>query len=301
VEPTAPNSSHQNGPGERPHQTIGDAMRTLLGGSGLPPKFWPYAFHHFLRLYNITVHGDNTQSPFEKCNGHRPNLRYLRVFGCRVYALPNRDRRPDKPLADARVGIFLGFTKSMKNVLYYDVVTETVKEAQHVAFDEAMNDLSAAEKPPNARMLDSLRSGSEKDVLDLAVPLPDIAVSTRAFIDIDAFTAKLNLDSSSPLGMEFETCSRLHRAYVSTIHQAPVGRKIRSFRRSYLGSYVVSVNDTPVYAPSDIERVLAELRASDGPPSTVPIELAPERKSDHNATARRRSTFGCKIFVVFMR
>jgi hypothetical protein len=58
VETTAPDSSHQNGPGERPHRTIADAIRTMLSGAALPPKFWPYAFHHFLRLYNVTVHGD---------------------------------------------------------------------------------------------------------------------------------------------------------------------------------------------------------------------------------------------------
>ena len=107
VEPTAPDSSHQNGPGERPHQTIGDAIRAMLvRGAGLPVKFWPYAFHHYLRLYNVTVHADKTASPFEICSGQKPNLRYLRVFGCRVYALPTRPRRPDKPLSDARVGIF---------------------------------------------------------------------------------------------------------------------------------------------------------------------------------------------------
>jgi hypothetical protein len=45
----------------------------------------------------------------------------------------------------------------MKNVLYFDVETETVKTAQHVAFDESMNDLDI--KPPNARLLDGIRSG----------------------------------------------------------------------------------------------------------------------------------------------
>lgn len=41
-----PNTSHQNGLNERSHLTIGDAIRTILGGAGLPPEFWPYAFHY---------------------------------------------------------------------------------------------------------------------------------------------------------------------------------------------------------------------------------------------------------------
>jgi hypothetical protein len=88
VEATAPDSSHQNGPGERPHRTIADAIRTMLAGAALPNKFWPYAFHHFLRIYNVTVHGNKQASPFELCSGRKPDLSLLRVFGCRVYALP---------------------------------------------------------------------------------------------------------------------------------------------------------------------------------------------------------------------
>jgi hypothetical protein len=36
----------------------------------------------------------------------------------------------------------------MKKIIYYDIESETVMEAQHVWFDEGMNDL--LEKPPNA-------------------------------------------------------------------------------------------------------------------------------------------------------
>jgi hypothetical protein len=146
VELTAPDSSHQNGPTKRPHQTIADAIHTMLGGAGLPPKFWPRAFYHFLRLYNVTPHGDKA-SPCAIENGKNQNLGHLRVFGCRVCALPARPHRPDKLVPDGRVGAFLGFSKTMKNVLYFDVETETVKPAQHVAFDESMNDLDF--KPPD--------------------------------------------------------------------------------------------------------------------------------------------------------
>jgi len=50
IELTAPDSSHQNGPGEHPHCTIGNAICTMLAGAMLEPCFWPYAFHHFLCL-----------------------------------------------------------------------------------------------------------------------------------------------------------------------------------------------------------------------------------------------------------
>ena len=108
VEVTAPDSSHMNGPVERPHQTIADAIRSMLAGADLEPKFWPYAFHHFIRLYNVTLHRGSDKTPYEICTGERPNLRHLRTFGCRVYAMPSRPRRNAKAVSDSRVGIFLG-------------------------------------------------------------------------------------------------------------------------------------------------------------------------------------------------
>jgi len=50
VKITALDSLHQNGPGEWPHCTIGDAIQIMLAGTGLGLHFWPYSFHHFLHL-----------------------------------------------------------------------------------------------------------------------------------------------------------------------------------------------------------------------------------------------------------
>jgi len=50
IKPTAPDSSHQNGPGEHPHQSIAEGLWAMLGGAALEPKFWPYAFEHYLCL-----------------------------------------------------------------------------------------------------------------------------------------------------------------------------------------------------------------------------------------------------------
>ena len=274
-EPTAPDSSHQNGPGERPHQTIADALRAMLGGAALQPKFWPYAFQHFIRLYNVTVHRGHSASPFEICSGLRPNLRFLRVFGCRVYALPARPRRPDKIVSDARVGIFLGYSKTMKNILYYDSVSSSVKTAQHVAFDETMNDLD--DKPPNARMLDGLQNG-QPDVLDAGVILPDLDVSFHPFSRFTTVTVSLEPDSDSPLGFDLDTCDRLHRAFISAVHRPLLGRTLRA-SKSHKGSYLVSINGFPVFTLQDVNKIIADLCSTSPVPSTVEILLAPEQRA----------------------
>jgi hypothetical protein len=274
-----PDSSHQNGPGEHPHQTIGDAIHAMLGGTSLPPKFWPYAFHHFLHLYNVTIHGDKEASPFKICSGIKPNLCYLCVLGCQVYALSCRPHHPNKALSDACIGIFLGFAKTMKNVLYFNVAMETIKMAQHVAFDESMNDLE--DKLPNARLLDGL-CHDKLDLVDVEFLLLDLDVSPQPFTSLTTVTVHLDLDSPNPLGFEFDDCSRLCHAFVSTIHCVPVGCKAHFFCQGFMGSYIVSINDTPIFDSADIEQVLNGLRTLASPPATIELELAPELKSDHH-------------------
>ena len=151
----------------------------------LAPRFWPYAFHHFICLYNVTPHGNQSTSPYKIETGEKPDLCHLRIFGCCVYALPSHANHPNC-FSNGHVGIFLGFSKSMKNVLYYDVETKTVKTAQHVAFDESMSDLGI--KPPNMHLLDALCKGTSPDILDFDLPLPDLNVSPCPFQDVSTFS-----------------------------------------------------------------------------------------------------------------
>ena len=279
VQATAPNSSSSNGPGERPHQTIADSIRTMLLGAGLPPKFWPYAFHHTLRLYNLSPHGTRPASPFKMCTGKDPDGRQLKVFGCRVYALPARPKRPDKAVSDARTGIFLGYTKTLRNIIYYDIESEVVKTAQHVSFDEVSQDL--VDKPLNARMLQNAKLEDPVPIADLDHDYPDIDISSTPFLALDTLTLPLDVTSpTAPFGVDFAHCPRFRRAYLSRFRTAPIGQSLATIRRRYMGSYVVALNNTPIFHLSDIENVLTRLRSLPTPPSTVDIVLAPERLSD---------------------
>jgi hypothetical protein len=114
------------------------------------------------------------------------------VFGCRVYALPARANHPDKLLSDAQTGIFLSFVNTFKNILYYDMDSETVKTAQHAVFDEAMIDHPSL--PPNARLL-TLTSLSDPVPADLsdAITIPDLQLPFTPFIDT-SLTMSIRVD-----------------------------------------------------------------------------------------------------------
>ena len=198
----------------------------MLGATDLPPKFWPYAFHHWLHLYNVTVHWDHQASPFELCTGSQPDQHLLQVFGCCVYFLPAHPHHLDKLVSNTCAGIFLGFSKTMKNVLYNDTDSKVVKLSQHVAFDEAMNDVD--EPSPNAQLLHGLDPGMP-DVLDLTLSVPNLDVSAQPFTDLETFIIPFNPNSPSPLGLHFDLCSWLCCAYICSVSRAPPGEHLCAF------------------------------------------------------------------------
>ena len=153
IHPTGADTSRQNAV-ERHQRTIANGIRSLLIGSGLPAKFWPYAFHHYVHLKNaIIVPRKQQTSPTEAALGKKDNLSSLRTFGCRIWVRPP-GRLTSKFTSRSLKGIFLGYLpNTTKNVVWYDVNTKKIKYASHVRFDEGMNDLPVADIPPNVHHL----------------------------------------------------------------------------------------------------------------------------------------------------
>eukprot|EP00957_Ditylum_brightwellii_P002262 174189-Ditylum_brightwellii.AAC.1 len=88
IRPTSPNTSHQSSPGERPHETIGDAVRSMLEGSGLPEKFWSHALYNYAEIHSYLPHCKRDKTPHEIVTGNQPDISKLKTFGCRVYVRP---------------------------------------------------------------------------------------------------------------------------------------------------------------------------------------------------------------------
>jgi hypothetical protein len=140
VRATGADASNQNGPVERAHRTVANALRAMLLGAGLDLRFWPQAFHHFLRINNSTPSRDQDKSPYELHHGTNEDFSGFRTFGCRVWVRP-QGRRHVKLRPISRKGIFLGFLpNTTKSILWYDVDTGRIKIAKHVRFDEGLND-----------------------------------------------------------------------------------------------------------------------------------------------------------------
>lgn len=268
---TGPDSSHQNGPGERPHQTIGDALRAMLTGANLRAAFWPYAFYHFLRLYNFVPHGSRVSSPHEMCGGELPDLSKLRTFGCRVHVRPTTSRY-GRVVPNSRLGIFLGYSRTLKILYYFDLASSLVKTATHARFDEGMNDLVDA--PPNVQALRLLspdgRVPADRPILS---PL-NLVVTDDPFHRLDSITQTIKCDHPT-LGFEISECHIRKRGYLSGIVASTSAARIRNVRRKYIGAYIVSVDDVPVFSCDSVVAALTAVVASDAVSFT--IVFAPDR------------------------
>ena len=89
-------------------------------------------------------------SHHELCGGELPDLSKLCAFGCRVHVRPTTTRY-GRVVPNSRLGVFLGYSRTLKILYYFDLASSLVKTATHARFDEGMNDL--ADAPPNVQAL----------------------------------------------------------------------------------------------------------------------------------------------------
>ena len=235
---------------EQPHATICDAMMTMLLGEKFDLKYWPYAFYHYICLYNIIPHGSSILTPFEQVTGKRPNLSSLKTFGCWCYVrLPGC--RPAKLETHSQKGIFWGYTATMKNIYYLDLDSNRIKTALHARFNKGMNDLH--DPTPNSRQM-RLAMGRKLPEDTIFTPAP---VSLALDIVSSPFLDPINLTipikcSTKTMGFIIESCSIRGRGYLVGLQTNSTASGIRGRNKKLVGSYIIQVNDTTVYSKDDI-------------------------------------------------
>jgi hypothetical protein len=280
VQPTGAGSSHQNGPVERPHQTLGNALRAMLSGANLTAGFWPYAFQMLLRIKNSLPSSTQAQTPHELRYHTKAKLSDLRTFGCRVWVKPP-GKRKGRLLRHARKGTFLGYMPhTTKNILYFDLESKRVKIAYHARFDEGMNDLPVDSVPPNVLYLQRAQDGLPipSETTELTCPLFDF--SSDRFHDIahDEIAKIICVDPT--FGFDLGTDVTSNRVYISAIRDRTSASTLcsspRAARRKYIGAFVTAINDEPVFTSTDIRRAFQQLRAISPTPSSFTITLAPK-------------------------
>ena len=140
-----------------------------------------------------------------------------------------------------------------------------MKTATHARFDEGMNDLDA-EVPPNARLLRQLNHNfpTAPDTLDIS-PL-DLSVSDDPIDCLDELMPAIVCEHPT-LGFEVLKCQPYNTS----------ASWIKNVRRKYLGAFIVSINENPIFTAESAIAALKAIASSDD--KSFNIVFAPEKKS----------------------
>ena len=87
-----------------------------------------------------------------------------------------------------------------------------------------------------------------------------------------------DLDAPNPIYCEVLQCSRLRRPFLQEIYRGFRGMSKTASRKKFLKSYVVAINDQPVFSVEGLKEKIALYQNYDEPPETITLTLAPERQ-----------------------
>src|SRR5271156_4607481 len=131
-----PNEPHQNGVSERASRDITAATTALLVQAKLPASFWALAAATYVHTRNRSpTSALNGETPYFYWKNKKPDVSYLRVFGCLAYVLIHKNHRKALEPHSKRC-IFVGYAEGVKAWKFWDPVDKKIIISSHAVFDE---------------------------------------------------------------------------------------------------------------------------------------------------------------------
>ncbi|KAJ9541966.1 hypothetical protein OSB04_028472 [Centaurea solstitialis] len=114
---TPPYTPQMNGVSERRNRTLLDMVRSMMCHSTLPMSFWGHALKTAAHILNRAPTKSVEKTPYELWKGKKPNISFLRIWGCEVYV-----KRPTseklKPKSDKC--FFVGYPRTIVGYYFYN-------------------------------------------------------------------------------------------------------------------------------------------------------------------------------------
>jgi hypothetical protein len=133
----APMEPNQNPIAERRIRTNVEMARTMMIHAGVPAYVWEDATMHANYIRNrVITKALKGVTPFEKFWGRKPDLTWLKPFGCLVYVLIHKEIRESKFEASASPGVFIGISDCHSAYKIELLSNRGVKIARDVRFYE---------------------------------------------------------------------------------------------------------------------------------------------------------------------
>ncbi|GJX67112.1 zinc finger, CCHC-type containing protein [Tanacetum coccineum] len=175
-ETTTPYTPQQNSAAERKNRALKEMVNSRLSYSGLSEGFWGEAMLTACYLLNRVPNKRNKTTPYELWYKKRPNLSFLRVWGCRAVVRLLDPKR--KTLGEKGIDcIFVGYVEHSKAYRFYviepndSVSINSIIESRDAIFNE--NRFSSIPRPkdiiPNS---DESQSDDHNDGVPSEIPEP---------------------------------------------------------------------------------------------------------------------------------
>ncbi|GJY98389.1 zinc finger, CCHC-type containing protein [Tanacetum coccineum] len=196
-ETTAPYTPQQNGISERKNKVLKEMVNFMLSYSGLSQGFWGEAILTACYLLNRVPNKRNMITPYELWTKKKPNLNYLRVWGCRAVV---RLRDPKlKTLGERGIEcIFFGYVEHSKDFKFYviepndSVLINSIIESRDAIFDEnrfflvprpSLTILNGTEDTGGPVVLEEVTEEADPKTFDEAMKSQDVALWKEAIND----------------------------------------------------------------------------------------------------------------------
>ncbi|MCR4790616.1 MAG: DDE-type integrase/transposase/recombinase, partial [Treponemataceae bacterium] len=130
---TPPYTPQLNGVAERRNRTLLDMVRSMMCFTNLPISFWGHALETAALVLNRVPSKSVSRTPYEIWKGKKPNLKYLKIWGCHAYVKRNFGH---KLSARSDKCIFVGYPKDSLGYIFYNPTEQKVFVARHATFLE---------------------------------------------------------------------------------------------------------------------------------------------------------------------
>jgi hypothetical protein len=161
---------------ERKHRAIKEVAHAMRVQAGLPMEFWQEAVRYAVYLQNRTPHKAlGWKTPYEILTGKKPSNKYVKTFGCAVYA---HDPKAKKNGVKGEKGIYLGPDPNISGNRVYSLKRKTIIVRADCTFDETSY---PARRVVTKRKIDVVGTHNQNVFVPLSkiAGLPDLPVHTE--------------------------------------------------------------------------------------------------------------------------
>ncbi len=172
---TPPGTPQRNGVSERRNRTLLDMVRSMMSLTELPLSFWGYALETATFTLNRAPSKSVETTPYEIWYGNKPNLSFLKIWGCDAYV---KRLQPNKLDPKSDKCYFVGYPKNTVGYSFYHRTEGKVFVAKNGTFLE--KEFLAKEVSGRTVQLDEIiESSGIVDRVETAEVIPPIISTTE--------------------------------------------------------------------------------------------------------------------------